>query len=335
MFKWFAPLLLFAGKPEMLLRIAVAAIVGAVLFFGVWLISNIAVTFDTLKNPFIIAIYGVVLLCFFIIVGSVSWLRLRRLSSPAAKLSLPGKAPEIPLPTAIVTKRAAEISRQWELGKQPAPAPRKQAVTPPPAAVSAEPARVRLPARATLTVTGPAYSGKTALIDSLAQTSVNVADAADTILLDDAGPIDANERHLAAVVAKAAASDGILFVVDQDLRAPEVAAIKRLMATAKPLYVVLNKADQFSASDRDTIMVSIRSKMPAGFSPANAVSVTVAPSAVEREIHDARGAVRIELRKPSPDLRALTNLLTHQFPPRAGQQQLHFEADASSGPRRI
>ena len=69
MFKWFAPLLLFAGKPEMLLRIAIAAIAGAALFFGVWLISNIAVTFDTLKNPYIIAIYGVVLLCFFIIVS--------------------------------------------------------------------------------------------------------------------------------------------------------------------------------------------------------------------------------------------------------------------------
>ena len=33
----------------------VAALAGAVLFFGVWLISNIAVTFDTLKNPTIAA----------------------------------------------------------------------------------------------------------------------------------------------------------------------------------------------------------------------------------------------------------------------------------------
>jgi hypothetical protein len=64
--------------------------------------------------------------------------------------------------------------------------------------------------------------------------------------------------------------------------------------------------------------------------PANAVSVAVAPSAVEREIQDARGAVRIELRKPSPDLRALTNLLTRVFPPRAGRQ-LSFEADSSAG----
>ena len=39
----------------------------------------------------------------------------------------------------------------------------------------------------------------------------------------------------------------MLFVVDQDLRAPEVAAIKRLTATGKPLYVILNKSDQFNA----------------------------------------------------------------------------------------
>src|SRR5579872_3707782 len=116
MFKWFAPLLLFVGKPELLLRLAIAAIAGAVLFFGVWLISNIAVTFDTLKNPTIVAIYGVVLACFFILVGSVSWLRLRRLAAPGAKAALPGKAPDVPLPMDIVTRRADEISRKWERG---------------------------------------------------------------------------------------------------------------------------------------------------------------------------------------------------------------------------
>lgn len=329
MFKWFAPLLLLAGKPELLFRLALAAIAGAVLFFGVWLISNIAVTFDTLKNPYIIAIYGVVLLCFFIIVGSVSWLWLRRFSSPAAKVSLPGKTPDIPLPTEIVTRRADQISRQWERGREQAPAPKKQAIAPLPAA-NPEPVHTSLPARATLTITGPAYAGKTALIESLARTSNGASDAADTIWLDDAGPIDLDERHLAAVVAKASTSDGVLFVVDQDLRAPEVAAIKRLMATGKPLYVVLNKADQFNASDRDAILVSIRSKMPAGFSQANAVSVAVAPGAVERQIQDARGAMRIEFRKPSPDLRALTNLLTRVFPPQVGRQ-LQFEADTSPG----
>ena len=68
-----------------------------------------------------------------------------------------------------------------------------------------------------------------------------------------------------------AQSDGVLFVVDQDLRAPEVAAIKRFLATGKPLYLVLNKADQFTAGDRDAILLSIRAKMPAGFPAAHVV----------------------------------------------------------------
>ena len=79
MFKWFAPLLLFAGKPEVLIRLLVGVLAGAVLFFGVWLISNIALTFDTLKNPYIAAAYGAVLLLFFVVVGTVAWLR----SAPA------------------------------------------------------------------------------------------------------------------------------------------------------------------------------------------------------------------------------------------------------------
>jgi hypothetical protein len=322
MFRWLAPLLLFAGKPEVLLRILVAAIAAAVLFFGVWLASNIAITFDQLKNPYIAATYGVVLLCFFIGVGAVAWLRLRRLSAPARKLVT--RPSEIPLPDAIVTKRAEQISRQWQRGSRSgAPAAKSKPLPP---AAAAEPKREKPAARASLTVTGPAYAGKTALIASLAQATGTVAsEAGDIVRLIDAGPIDGEERHLAGIVANAAATDGVLFVVDQDLRAPEVAAIARLLKTGKPLYVVLNKSDQFNASDRDAILVSIRNKMPKGFAAGDVISVAVAPSPVEREIEDARGAVRIELRRPSSDMRALTNLLGRIFPPAAGRT-LRFEA---------
>jgi signal recognition particle receptor subunit beta len=322
---------LLAGKPEVLLRILVAAIAAAVLFFGVWLASNIAVTFDQLKNPYIAAIYGVVLLCFFTGVGIVAWLRLRRLSSAsAAKLVRHQPVPETPLPDAVVTKRADQISRQWQRGGG-RPVPLEKSKPLPPAAPAEPKSHGQPPARALLIVTGPAYAGKTALIARLAQaTSADAAadaDASDTVRLLDAGPVDGEEGHLADIVANAATSDGVLFVVDQDLRAPEVAAIARLMAAKKPLYVVLNKADQFNASDRDAILLSIRNKMPKGFAAGNVVSVAVSPSPVEREIEDARGAVRVELRRPSADLRALTNLLGRNFPPAAGRT-LRFEAAA-------
>ena len=136
MFKWFAPLLLFAGKPEVLIRLLVGVLAGAVLFFGVWLISNIALTFDTLKNPYIASAYGAVLLLFLVVVGMVAWLRLRRLSSPA-KLVAQRVEPARPLPDEIVSKRAKELSNKWAAESRPASRP----------AIDARVAVPRLPSR--------------------------------------------------------------------------------------------------------------------------------------------------------------------------------------------
>ncbi len=326
MWKWLAPLLLLTGKPEVLLRVVTAVVAAAIVAFGVWLLSNIAATFDTLKNPYIAVTYGVVLLLFLISVGSVTWLRLRRplASAPVSRLT---SQPDIPLPSEVVSRRADTISKQWEranrlpagrVGDAPALPKRVEAPAAPPPQLS--------PARSTLLVTGPAFSGKTALIKALVEaTSANPSQASDIVRLIDAGPVEPDERQLAELVTRAAAADGVLFVVDQDLRAPEAAAIKRLLATSKPLYVVLAKADQFTAADRDAVLVAIRAKLPAAVAPGSVVSIAGAPSPVERHIEDARGAVRVELRQPASDVRALTNLLAKVLAPRAGRP-LRFEA---------
>jgi hypothetical protein len=326
MFKWFAPLLLFAGRPETVVRLVTLVIAGAVLAFGVWVSSNVALTFDALKNPYIAAAYGVVLCCFFIGIGTVTWLRFRRMTS-SARLG-PPKSPPLPppLPEETVRRRADEISRQWVRDSRGSTVQATgKAMAPPAPAPSIEPQPVAL-ARASLMVTGPAYSGKTALIAGLTRaTSANPPKTSEIIRLVDAGSIDGDEPHLAALIEQAAATDGVLFVVDQDLRAPELAAITRFIATAKPLYIVLNKADQFNAADRDAILVSIRAKMPAPFASSHVVSVACAPSPLEREIVDARGAVRLEMRRPPSDMRALTNLLSRVFSPAPGRT-LRFEA---------
>ena len=326
MFKWFAPLLLFAGKPELVARLVTFAAAGAVLAFGVWLISRVALTFDALKNPYIVAIYGVVLFCFFLGVGAVAWLRLRRVGR-SERVIRPGPAPEKPLAQEVVVKRAEQIARKWDRGSRRQAGQVPDAAGLQPAAVPPAP----LPqhaneARANLMVTGPAHVGKTALIAALVRaTSASAAETSDIVRLVDAGPVDGDAEHLASLIARAASADGALFVVDQDLRAPEVAAIRGFIATGKPLYIVLNKADQLNAADRDTILVSIRAKMPEKFIPSHVVAVAGAPSPIEREIEDARGAVRLELRRPSSDMQALTNLLSRAFPPRAGRTP-RFEA---------
>jgi len=327
MFKWFAPLLLFAAKPELVRRAVTFAIAAAVLAFGVWVLSNVALTFDALKNPYIAAAYGAVLFCFFTGVGTVTWLRFRRLAA-SAPLTLVTHVPEPPpLPKEVVSQRAHVISKRWARDSRLPASPAKDAAIAAPAARSSEAApRPAAAVRGTLIVTGPAYSGKSALIAVLVQaTRATAPESSDIVRLIDAGPIDGDAAHVAALFAAAAAADGVLFVVDQDLRAPEVAALARLAANAKPLYVVLNKMDQFNAADRDAILLSIRAKMPVKFAPGHVVSVAGAPSPVEREIEDARGAVRLELRRPASDVRALTSLVSRAFPPAAGRT-LRFEA---------
>jgi hypothetical protein len=307
MFRWFAPLLLFAAKPEVFVRVLVAALAAAVLFFGVWLISSTAVTFDTLKNPAVAVIYGAVLLIFFSGVTVVAWLRLRRLTPPP-KAALPQPAPEVaPLPNEIVSKRAKELVGKWDTESRTARKPAARVSVAPVPAPVAQPAAQ---ARATLIVTGPAYAGKTTLIQKLVEEGGGPSAATgDVVRLKEANATDGDERHLDALVASVKQSDGVLFVVDQDLRAPEVAAIKRFIATGKPLYLVLNKADQFSSGNRDAILLSIRAKMPSRFPGTHVVSTAAAPMPVEREIEDARGAVRVEVRRPSSDVSALVNLL--------------------------
>ena len=168
MLKWFAPLLLLAGKPEVLIRLVVGALAVAALLGGVWLISNIALTFDALKNPYIAAAYGAVLLCFFLVVGMTAWLRLHRLGSRLKAVA--AKVEQLqPLPDEIVAKRARELSIKWEAegGRAPAaPDGRvRQSAASNTAAIA--PPRAMPPVRATLTVTGPASAGKTALIAQL------------------------------------------------------------------------------------------------------------------------------------------------------------------------
>ena len=321
MLRWFAPLLVFAAKPELLARVLTLVVAAGVLAFGVWLLSHVALTFDALKNPYIEATYGIVLACFFIGVGTVTWLRVRRMGAlPRSHSLLPATELPPPLPADVVGRRADVIARKWSRGSRRASArvaaPPITAPLPAPELAPRDAADVRW----SFAVTGPPFSGKTGLIATLRQaTAANARDQTDVVRLFDAGPVEGDANQIASLAVTVGATDGILFVVDQDLRAPELDVIGRLIGTGKPLYVVLNKADQLTAADRDTVLLSIRAKMPKQFAPGHVISVAGSPSPVEREIEDARGTVRVELRRPASDVQALINLVRREFPTAPGR----------------
>ena len=80
-------------------------------------------------------------------------------------------------------------------------------------------------------------------------------DSGAEILLTDVPGIGGHEDGLTAIaVDEARRADVVLFVCDSDLTRPEVASIKALLEFDKPLVIVLNKADRYSAEEQAALM---------------------------------------------------------------------------------
>jgi hypothetical protein len=83
-------------------------------------------------------------------------------------------------------------------------------------------------------------------------------DSGAEILLTDVPGIGGHEHgltHLA--VEEATRANVVLFVCDSDLTRSEVASIKSLLEFDKPLVIVLNKADRYSAEEQAALMQTL------------------------------------------------------------------------------
>ena len=80
-------------------------------------------------------------------------------------------------------------------------------------------------------------------------------DSGAEILLTDVPGIGGLEDGLSQMaVDEARRANVVLFVCDSDLTRPEVVSIKSLLEFDKPLVIVLNKADRFSADEQASLM---------------------------------------------------------------------------------
>ncbi|MCP9771311.1 DUF697 domain-containing protein [Synechococcus sp. Tobar12-5m-g] len=106
------------------------------------------------------------------------------------------------------------------------------------------------------------------LIDGLAR-----VDLIDTPGIDEvAAPA---RQRLAARVALGA--DLVLFVLDGDLTQPEADALEQMLRLGKPLLLVVNRIDCWPAAERDSLLASIRRRLPELGRDLELVAVSAAP----------------------------------------------------------
>lgn len=116
--------------------------------------------------------------------------------------------------------------------------------------------------------------------------------------------VDGDERELLAREV-AARSDLVLFVVDGDITDTEHQALRELAAQDRPIVLVLNKLDRYTAKDRQTLFDSLRRHSLDVIDPRNIIGAAADPA--ERLIIrvDEDGAETEELRTPEPDVGTL------------------------------
>ncbi len=95
----------------------------------------------------------------------------------------------------------------------------------------------------------------------------------DTPGIDELGG-EARERLAFAAAQRV---DLILFVVDGDITDTELDALKLLISPARPMLLVLNKADRYTGEERETLLQKLRERTAGLVDPENVVPASAQP----------------------------------------------------------
>jgi small GTP-binding protein len=127
----------------------------------------------------------------------------------------------------------------------------------------------------------------------------------DTPGINEVGGED--REQMAREVAERA--DLVLFVVDSDLNAVEQAALEQALSPGRPLLLILNKADRYSAGERETLLARLAERTAGRLAPANILAVAADPAPVTRVLRGADGSEKEDRRVPPPEVEALRERL--------------------------
>jgi hypothetical protein len=123
----------------------------------------------------------------------------------------------------------------------------------------------------------------------------------DTPGLDEAGGED--REALAREVA--GRSDLVIFALDSDITETELDALRAVLMQGRPVIVVLNKADLYTAAERDALVASIRGKTAGLIDPEYVIVAAAQPRAqTVVEVDAAGNEVTVE-RVREPDVARL------------------------------
>ncbi len=104
-------------------------------------------------------------------------------------------------------------------------------------------------------------------------------DAGGIYLIDTPGINEANgEQREALALEVAKRSDLVIFVVDSDLTESEMHALRTVVATARPVVIAINKADQYTQGQQQTLRSSISEKTAQLIEPENILLCAASPS---------------------------------------------------------
>ncbi len=129
-------------------------------------------------------------------------------------------------------------------------------------------------------------------------------------LIDTPGinEIDGAERErLARHVA--GRSDLVIFVVDGDLTASEAGALRELAATRRPLLLVLNKADRYSASERKALLERLRAHAHGLVRDEHVIAASALPAQRRLIRISSDGSETESMETPPPDVAALRSAM--------------------------
>ena len=129
----------------------------------------------------------------------------------------------------------------------------------------------------------------------------NQVEAGGVFLIDTPGLDEAGGEDREALAKEVAGrSDLVMFVLDSDITDTELDALKAVLAQGRPVLVVLNKSDLYTANERDALLRSIRAKTENLIDPAYVVSTAAQPrpqAVVEVDL-DGKETMSDRMREP-------------------------------------